>query len=123
VSKIKRKLDEPWLTWNECLADFDSGCVVDLPHSADRLDVGLAIFKTESGAEAAYDLCPGGTLAVRKAWGELLSLREQWQHEQAWVDHPELKGDVPDDWWPDEETPAWRETEPGKGDEIWVVTW
>jgi hypothetical protein len=122
MSKIKRRLDEPWVEWSECLADFDGGCVVDLPHSADRLDVALAILQTESGSDCHGDLRPG-TVTVRKAWGRLLSLREQWQHEQAWVDHPELEGHVPDDWWPDEETPAWRETEPGKGDEIWVVTW
>jgi hypothetical protein len=120
VAFVSRDLDKPLLTWWECvLGDYDSpeGVVVALPHSADRLDVGLAISQTLWGAECS----PGpGEVTVRAAWARLFTLREQWEWQHEVADKaPE--GDSPEGWWPDEGIPAWMEDP--NGEQVWIVEW
>jgi hypothetical protein len=126
---VSRCFDKPLLTWNECVVgDFDdpTGVVVALPHSADRLDVGLAIRGTHWGAECMPDPGPGD-VTIRAAWARLFTLREQWewQHEVALpllADEPPA-GEPPEDWWPDEGTPAWMEGEVANGEQVWIAEW
>jgi hypothetical protein len=119
------RLDEPLVTWWECvLGDYDSpeGVVVALPHSADRLDVGLAIYRTHWGSECG----PGpGDVTIRAAWARLLTLREQWQwgERESGRDATDATDDPPEDWWPDESTPAWVEIGVANGEQVWIVEW
>jgi hypothetical protein len=121
VADVNRRLDEPLVTWWECVVGQDNpeGVVVALPHNADRLDVGLAIAHTEWGGDCSPALGPG-EVTVRQAHARLLTLREQWQweHDAAWRAH---EGNPPADWFPDENTPSW--VEDPHGEEVWIVTW
>lgn len=119
---MSRDLDKPLVTWDECVvSDFDNptGAVVALPHSADRLDVGLAIRQTLWGAECMPDPGPGD-VTIRAAWARLFTLREQWEWEHEVADKAPA-GDPPADWWPDEGTPSWMEDP--HGEEVWIAEW
>jgi hypothetical protein len=124
VAFVSRDLDEPLVTWNECIVGQDNpeGAVVALPHSSDRLDVGLAIRGTEWGAQCMPQPGPG-EVTVRAAWARLLTLREQWEWE--WDEAlPEAPWDnPPEDWWPDEGTPSWMEAGVANGEQVWIVEW
>jgi hypothetical protein len=123
VADVNRRLDEPLVTWNECVVGQDNpeGVVVALPHNADRLDVGLAIAHTEWGGERMPE---PGDVTIRKAWARLLTLREQWWWQREaelplLADAPAV--DPPADWFPDESIPSW--IEDPHGEEVWIVTW
>lgn len=105
-----------WFGWSEVHASWDSGCVVHLPHTADRLDIGLEIARTEYGHDAAWN---AGDVTITPTWGRLLTLRDQWEyvHDTRGVPTPE---GPPLRWYPDEGVPAWVRCPPGEGDEIWL---
>lgn len=118
---VSRNLDKPRLTWNECtVGDYDSpeGVVVALPHSADRLDVGVAIHQTIWGAE--FDPGPGD-VTIRAAWAHLFTLREQWEWEVAFLDGEPPYDDPPEGWVPDASAPAWIENP--DGEQVWIAEW
>lgn len=117
----RRALDEPLLSWHECVVDSpDSpgGVIVALPHDTDRFDVGLAVGDTEWGRDGYPE--PGG-VTVREALARLLTLREQWEWEGDNSVDGRPEGDPPPDWFPDESTPAW--IEDAHGEEVWIAEW
>lgn len=116
------RLDEPLVTWGECVVGWDNpeGVVVALPHDADRLDIGLAIRGTEWGAQCMPSPYPG-EVTIRAAWARLLTPRVQWEWEQEERHGETPTDDPPEGWWPDEGTPSW--IEDPHGDEVWIATW
>ncbi len=112
--------DESYLTWGEVYVGDESGCVVGLPHDADRFDVALAAVRSEVGFDA--DLSPGENYEITKAWGRLFTQREQWQ-----IHHDEQPPTLnpPDRWYAPEGVPCWAYSDkPAEGFEpIWTIEW
>lgn len=109
----------PYITWADCYADHDTqaGCVVQLPHTADRFNLGLAVQHTQPGQ--LRDWWPGEA-TITPAWGRLLTGAELWAHERQVRGQPITDGPPPR-WHPQDDTPGWAHCTPDEGEQIWLV--
>lgn len=117
--------DYPRLSWGDCGDWEGTSCVIGMPHDADPLKVGMEIHRTEAGSSAMPDY--RDITEVKKTWGRILTVREQWEYKRIAQDgcQPESIGDPPEKWYPEENVPAWQEcAETVEGAEpIWIVSW
>lgn len=116
------RADLPCMNWGDAVFDDGGGCVVQMPHDADRFLVAIAATHTE----AWYGAAPyaDDITSVEHAWGRILTFGEQWERH---CDHEGLEiGDGPPPrWYADEPIPAWeyRDTEAPGYEPIWIVKW